>query len=87
MKVSIVEGRKTTNFPTCTKVLVDIYRSTTTIPVAIKSGAKYVIPAMTVSEAISVSKEIQNSITIGERYGIKLPRFDLNNSPHDVSKF
>lgn len=87
MKVSIVEGRRTGVYPKCPKVLVDIYRSTTTIPLILNSGAKYVIPALTATEARSVASGMKNSVTVGEKYGIKVRGFDLNNSPYDVSKY
>ncbi|MHB1637602.1 MAG: 2-phosphosulfolactate phosphatase [Thermoplasmataceae archaeon] len=87
MKVSVVEGRRVGSFPNCTKVLVDVYRSTTTIPLALKAGAKCVIPTLTVAEARSVASSIRNSVTIGERYGFKIPGFDLNNSPFDVAAY
>ena len=87
MKVSIVEGRRTSECSKSPKVLVDVYRSTTTIPLILNSGAKYVIPALTSAEARSVASEIKNSVTVGEKYGIKVPGFDLNNSPYDVSRY
>ncbi len=87
MKVSIVEGRRTSEYSKSPKVLVDVYRSTTTIPLILNSGAKYVIPALTSAEARSVASEIKNSVTVGEKYGIKVPGFDLNNSPYDVSRY
>ncbi|EQB66553.1 MAG: hypothetical protein AMDU2_EPLC00006G0110 [Thermoplasmatales archaeon E-plasma] len=87
MKVSIVEGRRTSEYSKSPKVLVDVYRSTTTIPLILNSGAKYVIPALTSAEARSVASEIKNSVTVGEKYGIKVPGFDLNNSPFDVSRY
>ena len=87
MKVSIVEGRRTSQYSKSPKVLVDVYRSTTTIPLILNSGAKYVIPALTSAEARSVASGIKNSVTVGEKYGIKVPGFDLNNSPFDVSRY
>jgi 2-phosphosulfolactate phosphatase len=87
MKVSIVEGRRTSEYSKSPKVLVDVYRSTTTIPLILNSGAKYVIPTLTSAEARSVASEIKNSVTVGEKYGIKVPGFDLNNSPYDVSRY
>ncbi len=87
MKVSIVEGRRTSEYSKSPKVLVDVYRSTTTIPLILNSGAKYVIPALTSAEARSVASEIKNSVTVGEKYGIKVPGFELNNSPYDVSRY
>ncbi len=87
MKVSIVEGRRTSEYSKSPKVLVDVYRSTTTIPLILNSGAKYVIPALTSAEARSVASEIKNSVTVGEKYGIKVAGFDLNNSPYDVSRY
>ncbi|MEM0155371.1 MAG: 2-phosphosulfolactate phosphatase [Thermoplasmataceae archaeon] len=84
MKVDIIEGRKTEKFPESTKVLVDIFRSTSTMPIMIRNGAKYIIPTKTVKEARSIRREHPEYILAGERLGKRVPRFDYGNSPYEV---
>lgn len=86
MIVHIVEGRKTHEFEKSTKVLVDVFRSTTTMPIILMKGAREIVPTATVKEARSIRRQIPDSVMVGERYGIKIPGFDLNNSPTDVMK-
>ncbi len=82
--INIVDGRKTRDFSSNTKVLVDIYRSTTTISIALMNGVSYIIPARSISSAFSLKKKIKNSIISGERYGLKIPGFDYGNSPSEI---
>lgn len=84
MKVDIIEGRKTEDFPQSTKVLVDIFRSTSTMPLMIKNGAKYIIPTKTLKEARRLKKDHPEYILAGERLGKRIPGFDYGNSPFEV---
>ncbi|HLH85825.1 MAG TPA: 2-phosphosulfolactate phosphatase [Thermoplasmataceae archaeon] len=84
MKVSILDGRREEKFSNCTKVLVDIFRSTSTIPILFRQGAVEVIPTEKVSEARALRRLNPNFVTVGERYGIKIPGFDYNNSPSEI---
>ena len=87
MKVSIVEWRRTHSFPRCTKVVVDVYRATTTIPIVLMRGAERVITAGTIEEARLLMDKYPGSVGIGERYGIKLKGFELNNSPRACMEY
>ncbi len=35
-------------------------------------------------EARNLKKKIPGSLLIGERYGFRIPRFDIGNSPHEI---
>ena len=82
--MDIINGRKFSGHPAGTAVLVDIFRSTSTIPTILEVGAKYVIPTRTIKEARELKAQMPHAILIGERYGFKIPSFDYNNSPSDV---
>ena len=84
MKVDIIEGRKTDSFPQCTKVLVDIFRTTSTMPLMIKNGAKYIIPTKTVKEARLIKASNPEYILGGERLGRRIRGFEYGNSPYEV---
>ena len=83
-KIEILDGRKDEINREGVKVVVDVSRSTTTIPIILKNGAKEVIPTGTVKKARSLSKEHPEYVLAGERYGFKVPGFDLGNSPAEV---
>ena len=86
MIVHIIEGRKVSEFEECTKILVDVFRSTTTMPVILEKGALKIIPTSTVKDARALRKANTEYVLVGERYGLRIPGFDLNNSPSDVLK-
>lgn len=82
--VNIIDGRKAENFEQSTKVLVDIFRSTSTMPIMLKRGAARIIPTASVREAKSLKREHPEYIVAGERLGMKVPGFDMQNSPQDA---
>ncbi len=86
MNVNIIDGRKSKKFSSAAKVLVDVYRSTSTMPVMLRNNARFIIPVGSVSEAKEIKKKNPDYILAGERYGFKVPGFDLSNSPYESSK-
>lgn len=84
MKVNILDGRKEKTFEQCTKVLVDVFRSTSTMPIILTRGAEKIIPTSSVSNAKELKKKNPHFLVVGERYGMKVPGFDMNNSPSDA---
>lgn len=84
MEVIIEDGRKQETFSNSTKILVDIYRSTTTIPIILKNGAKEVFPTEFVEEAREIKRKNPEYVTIGERLGFRVPFFDYGNSPAKI---
>jgi 2-phosphosulfolactate phosphatase len=81
MNVNIIDGRKEKNFDDSTKVLIDIFRATTTIPLMIYRGAASIIPVRTVTETRKMKSKNPDYLTSGERYGIRIPGFNYGNSP------
>ncbi len=86
MKVNIIDGRKQSSFSNNTKLLVDIYRSTTTMPMMLNAGATEIIPTDSISKARDIKKDHPEYVIAGERYGFKIPGFEMSNSPYEVSK-
>ncbi len=86
MEVNVIEGRKTIKFSNSTKVLVDIFRSTTSMPIILYRGAERIIPIYSVEEAKRMKSTNPDFVLVGERYGFKVPGFDYNNSPYELSK-
>lgn len=64
-------------------VVIDLLRASTTMAQALAAGAKAVIPCGEVSEAQAraLSLPAGSFLLGGERGGVKIPGFDLGNSP------
>jgi 2-phosphosulfolactate phosphatase len=64
-------------------VVIDVLRASTTIIVALANGAARVIPCGHVDTArrLAAEDETGNTLTGGERGGVKIEGFDLDNSP------
>ncbi len=64
-------------------VVIDVLRATTTIVHALAAGAKEVVPCSEVSEAIAIRDRLgRESCRLGgERHGLLIDGFDLDNSP------
>ncbi|GGM71261.1 hypothetical protein GCM10007108_06730 [Thermogymnomonas acidicola] len=84
MEVVIEDGRNQKDFEEGTRVLVDIFRSTTSIPIILHRGATRVIPTGSVSVARAMKREDPKRVLVGERFGLKVPGFDYNNSPSEL---
>mgnify|MGYP000471626997 CR=1 FL=1 len=66
-------------------VVVDVLRASTTITAALARGAEKVLPLATVDKVKKSAKEYPQGkvLLCGEREGIRIPGFDLGNSPHE----
>ena len=64
-------------------VIIDILRTSTTICVALRNGAKEVIPVANVADAMTLAGNLSrdNLILCGEREGKLIEGFNLGNSP------
>lgn len=62
-------------------IVVDALRCSSTIITALANGLKEIIPVETVDEAFKLRLDDPDLILVGERKGIKIDGFDLNNSP------
>jgi 2-phosphosulfolactate phosphatase len=64
-------------------VVIDLLRATTTIVHALANGARAVVPTASVEEARDVSLRwpVSERLLGGERHGVTIEGFDLDNSP------
>lgn len=64
-------------------VVVDVLRATSTIATALANGAEGVIPVENPEEAVLVGNRLgrERVLLCGERESVKIPGFDLDNSP------
>lgn len=69
-------------------IVIDVFRCTTSIITAFMNGALKVIPAVEPGDAVAYASRIGNGSCVlgGERGGIRMPGFDLGNSPLEYSK-
>jgi 2-phosphosulfolactate phosphatase len=68
-------------------VVLDILRATTTIVAALANGAKAVLPTASSDEALTVAQNIERKdrLLAGERRCLRIPGFDLGNSPLEMT--
>jgi 2-phosphosulfolactate phosphatase len=68
-------------------VAIDVLRATTTIVYALAAGCREVRPCADVDEARRLAGELPagNVLLGGERGGVRLPDFDLGNSPGEYT--
>lgn len=64
-------------------VVIDVLRSTTVIARALQNGAREILPARTVGEALDTARRIgRDSVVLGGEDGnARVPGFDAGNSP------
>jgi 2-phosphosulfolactate phosphatase len=64
-----------------TAVVIDVLRASTTLTVALSNGAARVVPVASVAAAFARKQREPDALLCGERDGLKVPGFDLGNSP------
>lgn len=68
-------------------VVLDILRATTTIVAALANGARAVLPTASSDEALKVAQNLEKKdrLLTGERRCVRIPGFDLGNSPLEMT--
>lgn len=62
-------------------IVIDLLRASSTIINGLENGPKIYIPSLTIKEAWKLLKKNPDAFLIDDRRGIKIPRFQLGNSP------
>jgi 2-phosphosulfolactate phosphatase len=64
-------------------VVIDVLRATSTIVEALANGARAIYPTQTADDAVQLAQVLgrEDVLLCGERRGLKIPGFDLGNSP------
>lgn len=70
-----------------TAVVIDVLRATSTIIEALANGARAVFPAGTTDDAVQLAQKLgrEHVLLCGERKSVKIPGFDLGNSPGEFT--
>ncbi|MCD6421349.1 MAG: 2-phosphosulfolactate phosphatase, partial [Thaumarchaeota archaeon] len=79
MLVDVVFGLPSKNLRRL--VVVDVFRSSTSIVIALENGAEEIIPCASIEEARRLKKLDPDVLLVGEERGITPEGFDLNISP------
>jgi len=85
LRTQFLPPRAGTIGPDDIAVVADILRASSVIVAALAAGAKCVRPFLEIDEAIEAAKLDTDALLCGERTGIKVPGFDLGNSPGDFT--
>jgi 2-phosphosulfolactate phosphatase len=81
--ISSVNEARADRFTHRTAIVIDVLRATSTMVAALGAGASGIIPMETVLEARALNR--QGDLMAGERFGRKIPGFELGNSPEDFT--
>ena len=73
-----VRGAKSTKHNECC-VIIDVLRASSTIVTALANGVHEILTVTSIDDALKLKKK--RYTTVGERKGVKVPGFDLGNSP------
>jgi 2-phosphosulfolactate phosphatase len=68
--------------------VIDVLRASSSIITALANGAEAVIPAASKEEALAVRRKNPGKAILlcGERNGLRIPGFDLGNSPEEYAR-
>ncbi len=68
-------------------VVIDVLRSSTSVAAAMQSGARAVVPAGSIEEAVRIANSLgrEEVLLCGERQGVRIEGFDLGNSPAEFT--
>src|SRR2546426_7943456 len=67
--------------PSAVAVVIDVLRATSTLSVARAHGAARIVPAVSPEAATALRRRHPDALLCGERESLKIPGFDLGNSP------
>lgn len=67
-------------------IVIDVFRSSTTIILALENGAEEVIPTSSPEEAKKLRERIDDGLLVGEELGFTPEGFDMNISPRLMTR-
>ncbi|RAI43939.1 2-phosphosulfolactate phosphatase [Rhodoplanes roseus] len=80
---SLLDGARRANG---TVVVIDVFRAFTTAAVVLSRGAEKIVMTESVEEAFALREAGVGSLCMGEVDAVKVPGFDLGNSPYEASQ-
>lgn len=86
MKVQILSGVEGAQQATGITVVIDVLRAATVAAYLLDQGVQTITPVATKEEAFSYKDADPNLVLVGEEKGVKIPDFDIGNSPFEIKK-
>ena len=66
-------------------VVVDVLRASSTMVTALVNGCRGIVPVEDATEAVDMTRTLDDALLCGERGGQMIPGFVLGNSPHEYT--
>lgn len=85
MNVTTVYGLQGASAARGLGIFIDVFRGSSTVIALFFYGAKSIIPAVSLKQALKLKRENPNHLLVGEKSGKTPPGFDCGNSPFEVS--
>jgi 2-phosphosulfolactate phosphatase len=80
-QITIVQGHDRAYPPADIYVIIDVIRAFTVAHVALERGARRIVMAANEASAMMYRNRFRDALLAGERRGLPIPGFDLDNSP------
>jgi len=84
MDIRIIEGTEGARQATDIAVVIDVLRAATVSAYLLGAGVDSIIPVATLNEAFNYKNHDHTVLLVGEDKGIKIPGFDIGNSPSEI---
>lgn len=84
MTIKIIKNVDEANQASGLAVIIDVFRAFSTECFVFHSGAKYIIPVLTLDEAYELKRQNPDYVLMGERKGLPPEGFDYGNSPTEI---
>lgn len=86
MNIQIIEGTEGAQQAKDIAIIIDVLRAATVSAYLLHAGVDSIIPVSTSDEAFEYKKTNSDVLLVGEDKGIKIPGFDVGNSPSEIEK-
>jgi 2-phosphosulfolactate phosphatase len=84
MNIQIIEGTEGAQQAEDIAIIIDVLRAATVSAYLLNAGVNFIVPVSTPNEAFDYKQTNPNVLLVGEDKGIKIPGFDIGNSPSEI---
>ncbi len=84
MHIQIIEGIEGAQQARDIAVIIDVLRAATVSAYLLHAGVRSITPVATVEEALAHKQQDPDVLLVGEDQGIRIPDFDIGNSPSEI---
>ncbi len=86
MDIQILEGTQGAQQAKDIAVVIDVLRAATVSAYLLDAGVTAIIPVATYEEAFAHKENDQTTVLVGEYDGVRIPGFDIGNSPSEIKQ-